>query len=56
MFKKYIKNKNVYGSWLTIANEIVVEIILDSSLNFHTVDLEHSSISINECEKIRFLN
>ena len=57
MFPKFILKKNITGSWITIGNEIVTEILLNSNFDFHVIDMEHSSITIKECENlIRLIN
>jgi len=52
MFKKYILNNKIIGSWITIPSEIIVEIIVNSNYDFHVIDLEHSNINIYQFENL----
>lgn len=52
MFKKFINKNKIIGSWITIPNETTTEILAKSNYDFHSIDLEHSSIDIHNCEKL----
>ena len=40
------------GSWITIPNEIIVEIFTNFNFDFNVIDLEHSSIDSNQTENL----
>jgi 2-keto-3-deoxy-L-rhamnonate aldolase RhmA len=51
--KKKLKNKELtVGTWITIANNSIVEIAADANFDWLVIDLEHSSININQAEDI----
>ena len=45
-------NKFQIGSWITIPNEIIVEIFTQFKFDFHVIDLEHSIISSEQAENL----
>lgn len=45
------------GTWITLFNEAIAEILVKAGYEWITIDLEHSSISISQAEKlIRIVN
>lgn len=45
--EKMKKNKITYGSWITIGNPIVAEIMANSGFDWLTIDMEHSAITLD---------
>ena len=56
--KKKLKNKKILlGTWLTLYNNNLTELISDSGFDWLAIDLEHSSLSFREAEDmIRIIN
>lgn len=53
ILKKKIKSGDkCIGSWLQISNQTVAEILAKSGLDWLAIDMEHSSIGINELEPL----
>ena len=53
MLKNKLNNKQItIGSWITIGNTAVAEILAKAGFDWLVVDLEHSSINISECLKL----
>ncbi len=52
MIKKPSFKKINFGTWQTIADEKITEIICDYPINWITFDLEHTSNSFQEIEKL----
>ncbi|MBI9081721.1 MAG: 2,4-dihydroxyhept-2-ene-1,7-dioic acid aldolase [Pseudodesulfovibrio sp.] len=50
--KKIRGGKLVLGSWITLGHTAIAEIMAHSGLDFVTVDLEHSTISINQAGEL----
>ena len=47
--KKALKEqKQTFGSWVTLAHPLIPEILAQAGFDWLTVDMEHSSISLNE--------
>jgi len=42
------ENRQTYGSWITLAHPLIPEILAPAGFDWLVVDLEHSSIGINE--------
>ena len=49
---KLKNNIQTYGSWITISSPIIPEIMSIAKFDWLCVDLEHSSININQAEDI----
>ena len=47
-----MKNNISLGSWITTANPVFTEIMAKSGFEWLSIDLEHSSISINDVENL----
>lgn len=48
--KNKIKNLELTrGSWITIGNTVVAEVMSNAGFDWLTIDMEHSSITLNEC-------
>jgi 2-dehydro-3-deoxyglucarate aldolase len=45
--QKLRQNKTTFGSWITIGNPIVAEIMAKSGFDWLTIDMEHSSITLD---------
>ena len=45
-------SKISYGTWLTIYSEAIAELLSRAGYEWITIDLEHTSISISEAEKL----
>jgi len=51
--KKRLKNKTVtVGSWITLADTAVCEIMAKSGFDWLTVDMEHSAITLPEAQEL----
>lgn len=51
--KQKLKNgETTIGSWITLAHPAIAEIMAASNFDWLTVDLEHSVITIRECEDL----
>lgn len=52
-FKQKLKNKELtIGSWLSIANPAIAEIMAKSGYEWLAIDMEHSSLSIDQCQEL----
>lgn len=49
--KKLKNNQKTIGSWLTIANPIIAE-LMSKYFEWLVIDMEHSSITLNECQDL----
>ena len=49
---KLNQNKVSIGSWLTLPSETIAEIMSNSYFDWIVIDLEHSSININQAENL----
>ena len=45
-------SKTSYGTWLTIYNEAIAEILSRAGYDWITIDLEHTAISLTQAEKL----
>ncbi len=52
MNKYFQENKVKIGSWITLPNVSIAEIMAKSGFDWLAVDLEHSSITINQAEEL----
>ena len=52
MLKKNIHNKVTVGTWITLAQPAIAEIMANSGFDWIAVDLEHSTITIREAEEL----
>lgn len=53
MIKRKLKNNEVsYGSWITIPHHAIVEILATAGFEWLVIDLEHTSISFSDAEKL----
>ncbi len=43
-----LENKQTYGSWVTLAHPLIPEILSSAGFDWLVVDMEHSSIGLNE--------
>ena len=51
--KEKLQNKEVtIGSWITIGNPFIAEIMAKAGFDWLAIDMEHSAISINKCQEI----
>jgi 2-dehydro-3-deoxyglucarate aldolase len=46
--KKLIQNEQTYGCWITLGHPLIPEILAPAGFDWLTVDMEHSSIGLNE--------
>ncbi len=46
--KALAENRQTYGSWITIAHPLIPEILAQAGFEWLAVDMEHSSIGIND--------
>jgi 2-keto-3-deoxy-L-rhamnonate aldolase RhmA len=52
-FKQKLKNREVtIGSWLSIANTAVAEIMAKAGVDWLAIDMEHSSLSVDQCQEL----
>ena len=52
-FKKKLKDRKLtIGSWLSIANPAVAEIMAHAGFEWLAVDMEHSSLSSDQCQEL----
>lgn len=52
-FKKRLENKELtIGSWLSIANPAVAEIMAKAGFEWLGIDMEHSALSIDQCQEL----
>ena len=47
-----MNKKNLIGTWITIPDTRIAEILCSSNLDWITIDREHSSISYEQVENI----
>ena len=47
-----MKKKTRVGAWVTIPSEIIVEIFANQDYDFIVIDLEHSIISLEQCQNL----
>ena len=47
-----MKKKTRVGAWVTIQSEIIVEIFANQDYDFIVIDLEHSIISLEQCQNL----
>ena len=40
------------GTWLTIYNEVIAEILCNAGYDWITIDLEHTPITLSQAEKL----
>jgi len=51
--KQRLKSKQVtIGSWLSIANPAVAEIMAKSGVDWLGIDMEHSALSVDQCQEL----
>lgn len=51
--KQKLKNKKItIGSWITIGNMAIAEIMAKSGFDWLVIDMEHSAISIDQCQEL----
>ncbi len=46
------ENKVLLGSWITIGSPTIAEILCNSGFDWLAIDMEHSCISLNQCEEL----
>lgn len=46
--KALSENRQTYGSWITLSHPLIPEILAPAALDWLVVDMEHSSIGLNE--------
>ena len=52
-FKQKLKSKKLtIGSWLSIANPAIAEIMAKAGVDWLAVDMEHSSLSVDQCQEL----
>ena len=49
---KLKQNKPTFGSWITIGNPIVAEIMANSGFEWLTIDMEHSAITLDVAQDL----
>jgi len=47
-----VKKKTTIGSWITVGDPIVTEIMANAGFDWLTVDMEHSAITISEAQNL----
>jgi len=53
MIKNKLKNRELsVGTWMAIPSTAIAEILCSTDIDFVVVDLEHSAISLRECEEM----
>ena len=53
ILKKKLKNNDVsIGTWITLPSHSIAEILSNSNFDWITVDMEHSTININQAEEL----
>ena len=52
MKEKLLKNQVTFGSWITLANPAIAEIMAGAGFDWLTVDIEHSAISIHQAQEL----
>lgn len=53
MLKEKIRNRQLtVGSWITVANTAIAEIMARSGYDWLTVDMEHSSITVKDAQEL----
>ncbi|KPA14505.1 2,4-dihydroxyhept-2-ene-1,7-dioic acid aldolase, partial [Candidatus Magnetomorum sp. HK-1] len=51
--KKKLRSQQVtVGSWITIGNPIIGEIMANMGFDWLTIDMEHSAITISEAQQL----
>ena len=50
--QKLNTNSNTIGSWITIPNNSIVEIMSVGSFDWLAIDMEHSSITNDQCQNL----
>src|SRR3990167_9045850 len=51
--KQKIKNREVtIGSWITIGDPCIAEIMVKAGFDWLTVDMEHSAITLSEAQRL----
>lgn len=48
--EKLRKRENTIGSWITIGHQAIVEILAEAGFDWLTIDIEHTSIDLNELQ------
>lgn len=52
-FKEKLKSKKLLiGSWLSIANPAVAEIMSKAGVDWLAIDMEHSALSVDQCQEL----
>lgn len=52
-FKQRLKDKKLtMGSWLSIANPAVAEIMAKAGFEWLAIDMEHSSLNLDQCQEL----
>ena len=46
------KNRLTIGSWITIADPVITEMMCKSKFDWLAIDLEHSAIDINSLQNL----
>lgn len=50
--EKIRRRETILGSWITIGNPYIAEIMAKSGFDFLTIDMEHSAITISEAQQL----
>src|SRR3990172_4566597 len=50
--EKLKQNKLTIGSWITIGNSSIAEIMAKSGFDWLTVDMEHSAITLHQAQQL----
>lgn len=49
---KIKQNEVTYGSWITLGNTAIVEIMAEAGFDWLTIDMEHSSITLDQAQQM----
>ena len=52
--EKLKNNKLTIGSWITIGNPSIVEIMATAGFEWLTIDMEHSAITLEKAQELIF--
>ena len=53
MLKKKLKKKKInFGSWITLSDPLIPDLLSTAKFDWLCVDLEHSALELNQTEKI----
>ena len=50
--KKFLNRDNLFGGWVSFGHPSITEIFTNANFDFLAIDMEHSTISLNEAQRI----